>query len=381
MLLSPYRVLDLTTALGAVAGKVFADLGADVIKVEPPGGDASRASRDGLDWVAANAGKRSVILDLTKEHERFLDLVRGADFLIESFRPGTLSYQALARENPKLIMVSITPFGQSGPYAQFEASDLEIMALSGAMALAGEPGGEPMRVTAPQAHDWAGVEAVMGALTALACRRRTGYGQHVDVSAQAAVLAAIAHAPAFWDLNGISPERAGVFITGRSVTGAKMRALWPCKDGWLNFIIYGGEAGRHTNRQLVEWMAECDCAPEWMRSIDWTNFAVTNLTQEEVDRLEAPIGRFLLSLTRHEFLDGALAREMLGYPVSTVEDIAHDRQLAARDFWCEVVDSVSGRRLTSPGGFAVVNGKRLAAGRRAARPGEHNQEILAGGRR
>ena len=379
MLLAPYRVLDLTGPLGYVAGKVLADLGAEVIKIEPPGGDPARAWRDGLFWAATNAGKRSITLDLESDGATLLELVRGADFLLESFRPGTLDYGVLAGENPALIMVSITPFGRGGPYADFEASDLEIMALSGAMSLAGEAGCEPMRVSAPQVPYWAGVEAAMGALTALAYRTRTGRGQHVDVSAQVAVLSAIAHAPAFWDLNGINPERAGVYVTGRSVTGAKMRALWPCKDGWINFIIYGGEAGRHTNRELTAWMDGKGFAPEWLKSIDWSNFAVTALTQEQVDQLEEPIGRFLASLTKQEFLDGALAREMLGYPVSTVEDIAGDRQLAARQFWSEIVDAASGRSLKAPGGFAIINGQRLAAGTRAPRPGEHNREILAGG--
>lgn len=383
MLLEPYRVLDLTGPLGFVAGKVMADLGADVIKIEPPGGDPSRQWRDGLFWAATNAGKRSITLDLEEDRDRmvFRKLARKADFILESFRPGTLNimtlgYVVLCRDNPGLIMVSITPFGQYGPYAQFEASDLEIMALSGAMSLAGDEGGEPMRVTAPQTCYWAGVEAVMGALTALAYRTTTGRGQHVDVSAQAAVISAIAHAPAFWDLNGINPERAGFYITGRSVTGAKMRALWPCRDGWINFIIYGGEAGRHTNRKLVEWMDVQGLAPDWLKAIDWSNFAVTGLTQEEVDRLEAPIGYFLSTLTKQQFLDGVLEREMLGYPVSTVADISVDRQLEARGFWQELTDAKSGRTFKSPGGFALVNGTRLAAGKRAPRPGEHNQEIL-----
>lgn len=385
MLLTPYRVLDLTDALGFVAGKVLADLGADVIKVEPRGGDPSRAWRDGLYWMATNAGKRSITLDVSNGRDQvaFRELAREADFVLESFRPGTLDewglgYTTLCRDHPTLIMISITPFGQFGPYARFEASDLEIMALGGAMWLAGEAGGEPMRVTAPQAPYWVGVEAVMGALTALAYRSRTGRGQHVDVSAQAAVLSAIAHAPAFWDLDGIDPERAGVYVTGRSTTGAKMRALWPCKDGWINFIIYGGEAGRHTNRQLAEWMDEKGFAPEWLKAIDWSKFAVTALTQEEVDRLEEPIGRFLSSLSRQEFLDGVLARQMLGYPVSTVAEIAEDQQLAAREFWSEITDGT--RTLKAPGGFAIINGRRLAAGRRAPSIGEHNEEILSGGR-
>src|SRR3989442_15620810 len=123
------------------------------------------------------------------------------------------------------------------------------MAASGAMSLAGEAGGEPMRVTQPQAGMWAGAEAAMGALTALAYRTRTDRGQWVDVSAQSAVIAALAHAPVFWDMNRVNPERAGIYITGRSVTAARLRAFWPCKDGWINFIVYGGAAGRHTNQQ------------------------------------------------------------------------------------------------------------------------------------
>src|SRR5712691_2720708 len=324
MLLAPYRVLDVTGPLGFVAGKVLADLGADVVKIEPPGGDPARTDEK-LYWIAANAGKRSITIDLESDAGRkvFRQLASKTDFVLESFSPGTLDKwgigdEALRADNPGLIMVSITPFGQSGPYANFQASDLEIMASSGAMSLAGEEGGEPMRVSVPQSHYWVGVEAVMGALTALAHRSTTGRGQHVDVSAQAAVLSALAHAPVFWDLNRINPERAGIYITGRSVTGAKMTALWPCKDGWINFIIYGGSAGRHTNQHLVKWMDEKGLAPEWMKTIDWSNFAVTELTQAEVDRLEAPIGRFLSILTKQEFLEGALQRQMLGYPVSTV---------------------------------------------------------------
>ncbi|HMC23731.1 MAG TPA: CoA transferase [Thermoanaerobaculia bacterium] len=386
MLLKPYRVLDLTGPLGFAAGKVFADLGADVVKIEPPGGDAARTEQN-LYWVAANAGKRSITLDLQSESGRqtLRALAAKADFLLESFPPGTLEswsvgYEVLRAENPGLIMVSITPFGQDGPYADFEASDLEIMALSGAMSLAGKEGGEPMRVSLPQSPYWVGVESVMGALTALANRASTGHGQRVDVSAQVAVLSALAHAPVFWDLNRVNPERAGIYITGRSVTGAKMTALWRCNDGWINFIIYGGAAGRHTNQQLVKWMAEKEMAPGWLQEIDWSDFAVTSLTQEQVDRLEAPIGNFFTTLTKREFLDGALQREMLGYPVSTVEDIFADRQLEARSFWSEVVDATSGRKMKSPGGFAIINGERLAAGTRAPRIGEHNHEVLQEGK-
>jgi benzylsuccinate CoA-transferase BbsE subunit len=268
-----------------------------------------------------------------------------------------------------LILVSITPFGRDGPYRDFQASDLEIMASSGAMSLAGEREGEPMRVTVPQAGAWVGAEAAMGALTALAWRSRTGRGQHVDVSAQVAVMAALSHAPAFWDLNRVNPRGAGEFITGRSVHGAKMRAFWPCQDGWLNFILYGGAAGRSSNQQLAAWMEERGMAPAWLTQIDWASFEVTTITQAEVDRLEAPIGTFFATLTKREFLEGVVKRRMLGYPVQTVADICLDPQLAARRFWQEV------NGLRYPGRLALINGERLPIRRPAPSVGEHNREI------
>src|SRR5437879_11496423 len=185
---------------------------------------------------------------------------------------------------------------------------------------------------------WVGAEAAMGALTALAYRSTTGWGQQVDVSAQVAVMSALAHAPACWDLNHVNPEGAGVFVTGRSVLGAKMRVMWRCKDGWINFIIYGGAAGRHTNQQLVAWMTEKGLAPERLNEIDWNTFAVTNIAQAEVDRLEAPIAGFFAAVTKDEFLEGAIKRQMLGYPVATVADIARNPPLPARHFWHHVED-------------------------------------------
>jgi crotonobetainyl-CoA:carnitine CoA-transferase CaiB-like acyl-CoA transferase len=390
MLLSPYRVLDLSGPLGFLTGRILGDLGADVIKVEPPGGDPSRAwppclerggERRGLFWLTFNTNKRGVTIDLDTAGGQFVvrELARTADVLIESFTPGHLQarglgYADLYRENPRLIVVSVTPYGQVGPGARDPASDLEIMAASGAMSLAGDEGGEPMRVTLPQAAMWAGAEAAMGALTALVYRTTTGHGQWVDVSAQSAVLAALAHAPVFWDMNGVNPERAGVYITGRSVTGARMRAFWPCRDGWLNFIVYGGAAGRHTNQQLVAWMEERGTGSPVLQAIDWKTFTVTGLTQAEVDAIEAPIGAFLATLTKQEFLEGAAARQMLGYPVSNAEDIHRDPQLDHRAFWQTVADP-SGRTIRFPGGFAIVDGLRLPIRRPAPEIGQHNEEV------
>ena len=392
MLLAPYRVLDLTGPLGYVTGRVLADLGADVVKVEPPGGDPARRFPPTVDtadgpqsafWLASNANKRSVTLDLegAAGRELFRRLAAKADFILESYPPGTLGgwglgYEELSRLNPRLILVSITPFGQQGPYSSFQASDLEIMALGGAMSLAGEHDGEPMRVSVPQAPMFAGVEGAMGALTALAARARTGQGQHVDVSAQVAVIAALAHAPAYWDLNQENPRGTGIYVTGRTVTGARMRAFWRCRDGWINFIIYGGEAGRKSNQQLVAWMSEKGLAPEWLRAIDWSRFEVPPLTQAQVDQLEQPIAEFFATITKREFYEGAMQREILGYPIATVEDIYQDPQLAARGFWQSLPVSAGAAAVKFPGSFAIVDGERLRIRRPPPRVGEHDDEVM-----
>ena len=353
------RVLDCTGRLGWLAGRLLADLGADVTRLEAPQADISSA-----EWRALNLNKRLLRADLSGHSgRRALDELAGtADILIATPHPGSggvelFDYGRLSTLNPRLVVVAITPFGLTGPKAAWLASDIEIMAAAGAMSLAGEPEGMPLRVSAPQSYSWAGSQAAVGALMALAARWRTGRGQLVDVSAQAAVITALSHAPTFVDISGITPTRAGAYMTGRSVTGAKYRVFWPCRDGYINFILYGGAAGRRTNEQLVAWMQELgfDLGP--LRGIDWAHFDPTRASQAEVEAMEIPIGRFLGSLTKREFLEGAHKREMLGYPVSNMADIATDPQLEARAFWRDI-PKPGGRMERHCGAFVAVDGER-----------------------
>jgi crotonobetainyl-CoA:carnitine CoA-transferase CaiB-like acyl-CoA transferase len=349
-MLGACRIVDATGRLGWLAGRLLADLGARVVKIEAPGADVSSPH-----WRALNVNKR--LLRLPLETGSVEKLATDCDILLATPEPGTseialFDYPRLASKNPALVLVVITPFGLTGPKADWRATDLEIMAAGGAMSLAGEPDGTPMRVSAPQAYAWAGAQAAVGALVALFHRRATGRGQLVDVSAQAAVITSLAHAPAFVDIAGISPTRAGAFMTGRSVAGARFRVFWPCRDGYVNFILYGGVAGRRTNEQLVAWMRERGIELGPLASQDWTKWDPTIATQDTVDALEAPMARFFSGISKSEFLAGAHAREMLGYPVSTVADIAADPQLAARGFW---QDLGSERHC---GVFAVIDGKR-----------------------
>ncbi len=391
-ILAPYRVLDLTGELGPLCAKILADLGADVLKVEPPTGDPSRwrgpfpgdrpDPEQSLSWAAWNVNKRSVTLDLSLPAGRdgLRRRAREADFLIESFPPGELDrlglgYPALAEENPRLIVTSITPFGQTGPYSKYRASDLELMAAAGCMSLTGEPDGPPLRVSLPQASAWAGVYAAAGSLLALHHRYLTGEGQHVDVAAQSCLLSALGHAPGFWDLNRTNAVRAGVFMTGRSITGARMRVMWPCRDGFLNFIIYGGEAGRRTNQALVRWMDESRMAPRFLLEKDWSRFDIATVSQQEIDRIEGAIGPFFLTLTKAEFFAEVVKRDMLGYPVATPREILEDPQLLARDFWVPMRRVDGTTSVNFPGAFAKFSGGRCTVHRPPPRVGEHNATL------
>jgi len=387
--LSPYRVLDLTTELGWLCGRILADLGADVIKIEPPGGDPGRVRPPLLEgkvnptWLAFNVGKRSITLDLQtpRGREFLLRLASSADFVLESFPPGSLAalnlgWPQLSARNARLILTSITPYGQEGPDAPHPASDLELMAASGAVWLAGDPDRPPVRITQPQSPGWTGLHAAMGTLIAHHARERSGRGQHVDVSGQASLIPALSHAPTFWEMLQENPRRAGPYLTGRNVTGAAMRNIWACREGWITFAIYGGAAGRQSNRRLVAWMAECGMAPDFLLAIDWDRFEVATITAEEVERLEAAIAPFLRSLTKRAFFEGAIARRILGYPVATAADIAADAQLAARDVWQEVADPELGISVPYPSSYALFDGRALRHRRPAPLVGEHNREIL-----
>lgn len=361
MMLSGVTILDYTDRLGWLAGRVLADLGAAVTKIEAPGADVSEA-----EWRALNVNKMLVELDLERaaDCERFDALAAEIDILLATPALGTAAaqccdYARLAALNPRLIVVAITPFGLTGLKAHWRASDIELMAASGAMSLAGEPDATPLRVSAPQSYAWTGAQAAIGALVALHHRAASGRGQLVDVSAQAAVVTALAHAPAFVSMLGQTPTRAGAYITGRSVTGARFRVFWPCRDGHINFILYGGVAGRRTNEQLVAWMRECGAALGVLAAIDWRTWDPTGVTQEEVDAIEAPIARFLAGVSKREFLEEGHRREMLGYPVANVADTASDPQLAARGFWQDV-PGPDGHAERHCGSFAIVDGARAA---------------------
>ncbi len=386
------RVLDLADASAFLAGRALADLGADVVKVEPPEGDASRAEPPFADdvpgpdrslvWLAGNVNKRGITCRLDSEGGRalFLRLVEQADVVIESFPVGYLDglglgFASLSAANPSIVLTSVTAFGQTGPFSDREASDLEITASSGSLWLAGDRDRPPVRNSMPQSPGWTGMSAASGTLMALLVREMTGRGQHVDVSKQASMVPAISHAPAFWDLLGEEQMRSGAYLTGRSVTGADFRNIWPCRDGYVTFALYGGPAGRQTTKALVAWMEERGGAPDVLKAINWDEFDVATVEPATARAVETAIEPFFADLTKAEFFAEVVKRNMLGYPVATVADIAADEQLQARAFWQEVRAPWGADSVRMPGSFALFDGARPELRRSAPLLGEHNVEV------
>ncbi|MFC1971797.1 CaiB/BaiF CoA transferase family protein [Chloroflexota bacterium] len=389
-LLGPLRVLDLTDEKGFLCGRVLGDLGADVIKVERPGGDSSRNigpfyhdnpdPEKSLYWFAFNANKRGITLDIASADGReiFRRLVEHADFVIESFPPGYmdglgLGYSALSKLNPQVVMVSITPFGQTGPYAGYKTSDIVATAMGGLAYITGQADRAPVRLGGSQAYVNAGIQGALGALTAHYHRGVAGGGQWVDVSIQESVVRTLLNALVYWDLGKRNVRRAAPY---RLISGiAWQRLVWRCQDGYVSFSFWGGAVGAPGNRALVEWMDSQGAAPDFLRDIDWQSFDMSTVTQDELDRISEPISRFFEMHTMAELYREALERRIMLYPVQTMKEVAADAQLEARGFWTEVVHPESGSSITYPGAFVKLADSPIRIRCRAPLIGEHNEEI------
>ncbi|MFC1966165.1 CaiB/BaiF CoA transferase family protein [Chloroflexota bacterium] len=388
-MLSPYRVLDLTDEKGLLCGKLLGDLGADVIKIERPGGDPARNigpfyhdepdPEKSLFWFAFNTSKRGITLDIetTEGQEVFNRLVKSADFVIESFPPGYmgklgLGYSDLEKVNPGIIMVSITPFGQTGPYKDYKTSDIVAWAMGGQMYSWGDIDRPPIRLShSPQSYLHAAAEAAVGAVMALHYREMTGEGQQVDVSIQDSVVQLTYLVTTHWEMNRFILRRGG-----QVVPNIRIRRIWPCKDGYVLSNFWGGERAKRRNAPLIKWLDSEGVADDFLKGLDWDTFDFTNTTQEVIERLEEPLAKFFMLHTKAELFDGALKHRAILFPVSTTKDILESAQLAAREFLVEVEHPELGTAITYPGAFGCSSEAPLRVSRRAPLIGEHNQEIL-----
>jgi len=394
--LGSYRVLDLTDHRGLLCGQMLADLGADVIQVEPPDGSAARRlgpfagdvrhPERSLFWWSYARGKRGLTLDLAQPRGRdlLLRLVSRADFVIESGRPGDLAalglaHDTLAATNPRVVTVSISAFGQDGPKASWAESDIMLLAAGGPLFLQGDDDRAPVRLPVPQAYLHASAEAAVAALVAHHERERSGRGQHVDVSAQQAIALATQ--------SYILCEAVGAPQVRRSAGGLKhgaltLRMLFPAKDGFVAVTFLFGSAIGQFSRRLMHWIhAEggCDLAT---RDKDWLAYTELLVSGREplaeFERVKEVVAEFTRARTKAELLAAAVERDLLIAPVATIDELVASQQLHARDYWRTIPHPALGRDVRYPGPFAKFGRTPIGSTRRAPAVGEHTRELLQG---
>ncbi|MBM4263057.1 MAG: CoA transferase [Deltaproteobacteria bacterium] len=375
-LLSGYRVLDLSSSMGSFCGKVLRDLGMDVIKIEPPEGDAGRleppfakghAHREGsLRFNYLNGGKKSVTLDITKESGRkiFLDLVGKSDIVLETFEPGhlaanSLGYDELLRKKNNLILISLTGFGQDGPYAKYKAPDIIGNAMGSLLYISGDPKMTPCNPPETQAYYYASLFACYATMLALWQREQRGIGAWIDASVQASM--ALHEHVAF----NYAAEKRVMKRAGSQHQHNAPANLFQCKNGWIALFV----TQTHWPLLLKVWDnhdADLD-DPKWINS---------NTRRKEADYINAQVTSFTMRYTKEDLAELMQKHGIPGLPVNSPSDFMKDPHIQARGFFSNVTHPVLGT-FAAPGGFFTMDGKRNAPAP-APLTGQHNQEILCG---
>ncbi len=404
--LDDIRVLDLAGEIGQYCTKLLADLGADVIKIEPPGGDPARDlppfyhdepdHEKSLYWLNLNTSKRSVTLNIEDPEERDLlgKLVATADVVVESFQPGYLDglglgYEGLARIKPDIILTSITGFGQTGPHAHYKAPDIVGVAMGGIMWLAGDPQDPPNVPPWRQGYVSTSIVAAVGTMTALYHRDVSGEGQHVDVSMQEALSIAQETAMQMWDMLEQLRNRAGE--RGMVPVNFPGIGAYKCKDGYV--FGYVGTPGGAVWSELLQWMIE-EGAAEDLAEEPYREFCnnlnlrfLQELTQDTstlgqkiqmLSHVEAVLQRFIAGKGKWEMYEGGQRRRLLFGIVSTPEDIVNNPQLQHRKWLTPVEHPELQDTLQYPGPPYRLSETPWAIRRRPPLLGEHNVEIYAG---
>ena len=371
------RVLDLADVSGAYCGKLLGDMGADVIKVEPPGGEPVRhigpflggkadRNRSFFFWHY-NTSKRSVTLDLQTagDRERFARLAESADLIIETQAPGTLDslgigYAALAARNARLTMVSITPFGQTGPYRDYRASDLVAQALGGMVYVNGFADEPPLQGLGLQAYHSASTYAAIGAMLALVARERTGRGQWVDVSLQECVAACVEHASSFFHQNSTIAERQG------SLHWTRYFRVGRCADGHVMHCTLGDWTS------LIEWVKAEGKAQDLADPL-WDDF---NHRRDHCAHLFDVLDAWARHYQVADLVEGAQLRRIPYAPVLAPETLPQNPQLVDRGFFVPVRHEERDATVTYPGAPYVFSATPWRIDRRPPMVGEHNEEVF-----
>ena len=373
-------MLDLSGPLGVYCGKLMADVGADVIKVEPPGGDPMRQigpfcrkasdPEASMHWLHFNTNKRGITLDVaTAEGAAILrNLAVGSDILLETFPPGHLEslglgYERLDAENPRLIYASLTPFGQSGPYRDFKASDLVGFAMGGYMYVTGWPHTPPTRLWGSQAYHTTSNRAFIGILLAVYNRMATGLGQRVDVSMQEAVAATTEHVNTAHNYEESIAVRCGFRHGGQFV------ATWRCKDGYVSITTNTQQAWD----DLRAWMARDSMAGDLLDQKYDDRFILRGDQSRHIEQL---IERWTLLHTREEITEWGQDHHHPWGPVANPDEILGNPQLWDREFFIETGHPAEDDApLVYPGAPYQLTRSPWKLKHTAPNIGQHNDEV------
>jgi crotonobetainyl-CoA:carnitine CoA-transferase CaiB-like acyl-CoA transferase len=395
-MLSCYRILDLTTERAFMCGRALADWGAEVIKIESPGGDQARFTgffpddkvdpEKNLTWLAFNANKKSVTLDITTAEgkELFLKLVRTADAVIESYAPGHLDklglgYKVLSEVNPGIVLTSITGFGQEGPYKDYKDPDIVVRALGGMIYTVGYDDRPPLTTSYIHTHSLGAMNGAAGTMIALAHRARTGKGQHVEaITQQALDIICSAEIEGPYALFGEIPTRHGsarASVTLKDGSTFYNTLLWSCKDGYIALNLLLNPASARNNRSMMEYLKKDGIDIGFLEGWDWEHKSWQDMTKTQAEKLMDSLGRFFMNHSKDELLKLAIENRFQLGPCNNAEDVLKHPQLAARKFWKEIEHEGLGK-LKFPGGAVISSEKYVGPRRRAPHIGEHNGEIL-----
>ena len=404
-LLGDIRVLDLADQKGVYCTKLLADLGADTIKIEKPGGDPMRHigpffhdepdPEKSLYWFQFNTSKRGITLNLETADGREIlkKLVGTADVMVETFPPGYLDkmglgYSVLKEINPGLVLTSITPFGQTGPYRDFKASDLIAQAMGGLMYLAGLLEDPPHKLHGSQAYHSASVQAAVGTVMALYARELTGRGQQVDVSMQESVLMSQETAIQSYDLRKVVRRR--VSAETRVIPGV---GLYPCKDGYIwSWVLAGAGVGWDVVNDWLdsEGMAADLKEQKWEETFRLmgdlqallaiaTDPEALEAHLTETAHINEVLSEFIMSHTKREIYKAAASRRIMMVPVQSPKDLLESPQLEALGYFVDVEHPELGVSLKYPGAPCYhISDAPWRISKRPPLIGEHNFEIYEG---
>jgi crotonobetainyl-CoA:carnitine CoA-transferase CaiB-like acyl-CoA transferase len=332
MLLTGLRILDLTDEKAGFCSKLLADMGARVIKVERLGGGVSRKSgpfadnipdpEKSLSFFFNNTGKSGITLDIEHKEGRkiFLELVKRNDAIVESFSPGYLAtldldFESLIRTNPKIILVSVTGFGQAGPRRDHQACDLVAAAFGGQMAVTGSD--TPLKHYGEQSYLTASLFAAIGILIAVRKQRRTGKGEHLDISIQEAVTATLEHVMVrFFYEQSISKRQGSLHWDNRF-------HIFPCKDGFIQMTLFDKW------ETLVEWVDSEGMAQD----LKDKQYNAENFRVRQLDHIIAVLGKWTQTHTKSELFELGQLMQFPWAPVQSPREVVESPQLIARDFF------------------------------------------------